>query len=41
MKRVGVDLAKQVFPVHGIDTHERMMYRRQLKGGHVLDSFAN
>jgi len=39
MKRVGVDLAKQVFQVHGVDTHERVVCRRQLKRAHVLDFF--
>lgn len=38
-KRVGVDLAKQVFQVHGVDTHERVVCRRELKRAHVLDFF--
>lgn len=29
MRRVGVDLAKQVFQVLGVDTHERVVCRRQ------------
>ena len=28
--RVGVDLAKNVFQVHGVDRHERPVWRRRL-----------
>lgn len=29
--RIGIDLAKQVFQLHGVDVHERVVLRRQLK----------
>ena len=29
--RVGVDLAKNVFQVHGVDRHEKAAWRRRLK----------
>ena len=30
LKRIGVDLAKQVFQVHGVDSHEPVKCRKQL-----------
>jgi len=39
LKRIGVDLAKQVFQVHGVDSHEHVMCRKQLKRAQVLDFF--
>ena len=30
LKRIGVDLAKQVFQVHGVDRHEQPIWRRRL-----------
>ena len=30
LKRIGVDLAKNVFQVHGVDSHERVQVRKQL-----------
>ena len=29
--RIGIDLAKQVFQLHGVDVHEQVVLRRQLK----------
>jgi transposase len=31
IKRIGVDLAKQVFQLHGVDSHERMVLKKKLK----------
>ncbi|MFC0668562.1 IS110 family transposase, partial [Azotobacter chroococcum] len=31
LKRIGVDLAKQVFQLHGVDSHEQAVCRKQLK----------
>ncbi len=31
LKRIGVNLAKQVFQVHGVDSHEQVKCRKQLK----------
>ena len=38
--RVGLDLAKDVFQVHGVDAEECVMVRRQLKRRQVLAFFA-
>jgi transposase len=40
IKRVGIDLAKQVFQVHGVDHHEKVVLRKQLKRGQFLSFFA-
>ncbi len=39
LKRIGVDLAKQVFQVHGVDSHEQVKCRKQLKRAQMLDFF--
>ena len=39
LKRIGVDLAKSVFQVHGVDSHERVQVRKQLKRSQMLDFF--
>ncbi len=39
IKRIGVDLAKQVFQLHGVDHHEQPVLRKQLKRGHMLTFF--
>jgi len=36
---VGLDIAKSVFQVHGVDANDNVMLRRQLKRGHVLSFF--
>ena len=36
---VGIDLAKNVFQVHGIDAKERVVARKQLRRGQVLAFF--
>ena len=36
--RVGVDLAKNVFQLHGVDEDERAVYRRRLKRDQWLRS---
>ena len=36
IKRVGVDLAKNVFQLHGVDTHEKPVWRRSLRRGQWL-----
>jgi hypothetical protein len=38
---IGLDLAKSVFQVHGIDAHGKMLITRQLRRGKVLEFFAN
>ena len=39
LKRIGVVLAKRVFQVHGVDSHERVQVRKQLKRSQMLDFF--
>lgn len=39
LKRIGVDLAKQVFQLHGVDSHEQVQCRKQLKRAQMLDFF--
>lgn len=39
LTRIGVDLAKQVFQIHGVDSHEQVKCRKQLKRGQMLDFF--
>ena len=34
--RVGVDLAKEVFQVHGVDSREKSVWSRRLKRGNWL-----
>ena len=38
---IGLDLAKSVFQVHGIDAHGKTLITRQLRRGKVLEFFAN
>lgn len=36
LTRIGIDLAKQVFQVHGVDRHEQLAWRRRLSRGQFL-----
>ena len=40
LTRVGVDLAKQVFQVHGVDRHEQVQVKRALSRRQMLSYFA-
>ena len=40
IKVIGLDLAKNVFQVHGVDSSGRALLRRQLKRREVRDFFA-
>jgi len=40
IKRIGLDLAKNVFEVHGVDEIERVVLRKTLGRGKVLEFFA-
>jgi len=35
IKRIGLDLAKNVFQVHGVDRNEHVVVRRRLSRGEV------
>jgi transposase len=37
---IGLDIAKNVFQVHGIDAAEKVVVRKQLPRGQVLKFFA-
>jgi transposase len=39
--RMGIDLAKNVFQLHGVDKHEKVVFRKQLKRTEMLTFFAN
>ena len=39
IKRVGIDLAKQVFQIHGVDGQEKVVLRKQLRRAQMLDYF--
>jgi len=39
IKRIGIDLAKQVFQVHGVDGQEKVVLRKQLRRAQMLDYF--
>ena len=39
IKRVGIDLAKSVFQLHGVDWQEKVILRKQLRRAQVLDFF--
>src|SRR3970040_3029905 len=39
--RVGLDIAKEVFEVHGMNEHGKLEVRRQLRRARVLEFFAN
>lgn len=41
IKRMGIDLAKNVFQLHGVDAHEKVVIRKQLKRAQLLTWFAN
>ncbi|MEJ2646067.1 MAG: IS110 family transposase [Gammaproteobacteria bacterium] len=40
IRRIGVDLAKNVFQVHGVDSHDRVVMRRALSRAKLRESFA-
>lgn len=39
IKRIGIDLAKQVFQLHGVDRQEKVVLRKQLRRAQVLNYF--
>lgn len=41
LTRVGLDTAKQVFQMHGVDEHGKTMLQKQLTRARVLEFFAN
>lgn len=41
VKTIGIDLAKEVFQVHGIDEHGKRLFNKQLKRAKMLSFFSN
>jgi transposase len=41
IKRIGLDLAKQVFQIHGVDKQEQVVLRKQLRRHQLLNFFRN
>ena len=41
MTTIGLDSAKNVFQVHGVDAHGRVVLRKKLRRAEVLSFFAN
>ena len=39
--RMGIDLAKNVFQLHGVDANENVVIRKQLKRSQLLSFFVN
>ena len=38
---IGIDLAKEVFQIHGVDEHGRALLRKQLRRSEMAKFFAN
>ena len=41
MTTIGIDLAKSVFAIHGVNTHGKAALKKQIKRHHMLTFFAN
>lgn len=40
IKRIGLDLAKNVFQIHGVDHHEKVVLRKKLRRAHMMTFFS-
>lgn len=40
IRRIGLDLAKQVFQIHGVDHNEKVVIKRQLRRDQLVDFFS-
>jgi transposase len=40
IKRIGLDLAKQVFQLHGVDAQDKAVLRKQLRRNQMLAYFS-
>ncbi len=38
---IGIDLAKEVFQIHGVDEHGKRLFNKQLKRSQIASFFAN
>ena len=41
INRIGIDLAKSVFQLHGVDSHEKVVLRKQMNRSQMLAYFKN
>ncbi len=41
VKTIGIDLAKEVFQIHGVDEHGNRLFNKQFKRAKILSFFAN
>lgn len=41
VRTIGIDLAKEVFQVHGVDEHGKRLFNKQLKRSQMTSFFAN
>ncbi|MCG9785535.1 IS110 family transposase, partial [Vibrio brasiliensis] len=41
IQTIGVDLAKNVFSIHGVDAYGKCVLRKTVKRNKLLDTFAN
>jgi transposase len=40
VKRIGLDLAKNVFELYGVDEHERRVLSKTVRRGKLMETFA-
>ena len=41
LSRIGIDLAKNVFQIHGVDRHGKTMWKRRLKRNQWLQAVSD
>ncbi|MER4353851.1 transposase, partial [Klebsiella pneumoniae] len=41
VKTIGIDLAKNVFQLHGVDAHEKRLFNKPLRREQMASVFAN
>ncbi|BBS39723.1 hypothetical protein WP5S18E01_P20090 (plasmid) [Enterobacter cloacae] len=41
VKTIGIDLAKNVFQIHGVDEHGKRLFNKQLRRAQMASFFAN
>ncbi len=41
VKTIGIDLAKAIFQIHGVNEHGKCLFNKQLKRAQMISFFAN
>ncbi|HEH9402219.1 TPA: transposase, partial [Aeromonas sobria] len=41
VKTIGIDLAKAIFQIHGVNEHGKFLFNKQLKRAQMISFFAN